>query len=136
MATSTEPIPAISELQRLRDLGFFEEAAEKYSEQVEKRPKDLSLHLEYAGLKLEQGLLGDCLDMLAGFESHIDHDMEQSSPRLVALFQMFLSFCRAATEVKFATPMDQARQIFDTFIHDVAEADYDHTLVSLRDSCC
>ncbi|RSL55561.1 hypothetical protein CEP54_009331 [Fusarium duplospermum] len=131
MATSTEPIPAITEPRRLRDLGFFEEAAEKYSEQVQQQPKDLSLHLEYAGLKLEQGLLGDCLDMLAMFESHIDHGMRQSSPRLVALFQMFLSFCRAATEVKFATPMDQARQIFDAFVRDVAEEDYDHTLVTI-----
>ncbi|RTE84299.1 hypothetical protein BHE90_001098 [Fusarium euwallaceae] len=131
MATSTEPIPAITEPQRLRGLGLFEDAAKKYSEQAEERPEDLSLHLEYAGLKLEQGLLGDCLDMLVMFESRIDRDMEQSSPRLVAWFKMFLSFCRAATEVKFETPMDQARQTFDAFIRDVAEEDYDHLLVNI-----
>ncbi|UPK89527.1 hypothetical protein LCI18_000462 [Fusarium solani-melongenae] len=131
MATSTESIPEILEAQRLRDLGFFEEAARKYSEEAKKRPNDLPLHLEYAGLKLEQGLLGDCLDMLAVFESHVDDNMDQLSPRLVELLRMLLSFCRAATEVKFAAPMDQARQTFDVFIRDVAEEDYDHVLIAI-----
>lgn len=135
MATSTESIPEILEAQRLRDLGFFEEAARKYSNEVKKRPNDLPLHVEYAGLKLEQGLLGDCLDTLAVFESYVDDDMEQLSPRLVELLRMLLSFCRAATQVKFAAPMDQARQTFDAFIRDVAEEDYDHVLVSLPNPC-
>lgn len=119
----------IHEAQRLRDLGFYNDASVLYEQLAATEPQNCSILLEWAAMNMEQGLIGDCKDKLKILGALLQQ--KDADGKFAAIYEMLLATVTGVGELKFSGPMETLERIFHEELASRSIEDYDKRAVTI-----
>jgi tetratricopeptide (TPR) repeat protein len=117
----------IKEAQRLRDLGFYNEAIRWY-EQAEEERIDILLAIEISATFLEQGRVKTAFEKIHHAKDVFGDSIEDESA--VGLARLLGALATAFTSAHFTPSLEIGERIYDQLLRDRSLEKFGKTLVS------